>query len=134
MNNNPESFHKSEAVVSELLAIRNELKKINHKVNDFEEKYARNSEAAKSWRILLENRPLTIIFILLIVNVLVSLIQAIQSFKPIAYEYEIVSPDDLIFDSEMNEYGRKGWQAVSCRRASDIFDKFHYECIMIRKK
>lgn len=58
MNNNPESFHKSEAVVSELLAIRNELKKINHKVNDFEEKYARNSEAAKSWRSILENKNL----------------------------------------------------------------------------
>lgn len=49
MNNNPDSFHKSDAVVSELLAIRNELKKINQKVNDFE-KYARNLEAAKSWR------------------------------------------------------------------------------------
>lgn len=71
---------------------------------------------------------------MLIVNVLVNLFQAFQSFKPIAYEYEIVSPNDLIFDSEMNEYGRKGWLAVSCRRASDSFDNFRYEGIMIRKK
>ncbi|MDJ0572628.1 MAG: hypothetical protein QNJ53_26800 [Pleurocapsa sp. MO_192.B19] len=57
-----------------------------------------------------------------------------QCSKP-SYEYTIASPSDYSFEESMSEYGSKGWEAVSCRRAMDsVTDDYGYECIMSREK
>jgi ribosomal protein L40E len=58
-----------------------------------------------------------------------------SQFKKPSYEYDVVSPSDLSFSDSMNVYGKDGWKAVSCRRAtSSSTDSASYECVMIREK
>jgi hypothetical protein len=55
--------------------------------------------------------------------------------KTVAWEYQIESVPDLLFDTTMNELGNEGWELVFARRANDsITDDFSYECIFKRKK
>jgi hypothetical protein len=57
-----------------------------------------------------------------------------QIKKP-SYEYDIVSPSDLIFNESMNEYGKQGWKPVNCRRATSSGESSSasYECILVRE-
>lgn len=137
MNNEPELFKESNTIVAELSAIRTELKKVNQKVADFE-KTISNSKSAKTWRGILDNKPVILIAILLALNILASLLQSfmtVRVFNSAQYEYQVFTPSDTNFESSMNTQGDSGWQATNCRRAKDSdTDNFLYECIMIRKK
>jgi hypothetical protein len=51
------------------------------------------------------------------------------------WEYKIASPNDLIFDIEVNKLGEQGWELVSARRAtsgSGISSGASYEMIFKR--
>ncbi|MDR1491761.1 MAG: DUF4177 domain-containing protein [Planctomycetaceae bacterium] len=47
------------------------------------------------------------------------------------YEYKIVSPRDSVFEKEMDEYGKQGWELISARRATGDYN-VSYECILKR--
>ena len=54
--------------------------------------------------------------------------------KPVPqWEYNIVAPSDTMFVSEMDRYGKEGWELVSARRAVDDGEGA-YECILKRPK
>lgn len=134
--------------LNELVAIKQELKKLNQKVLEIEGAFATPKRKAKFnlpdflktyWQ------PLTLIGLLLITlgtlmfALLHQLPKSLASLErsltqPPQYEYKVVSPDDISFDESMTRYGSSGWQAVSCRRAQDSLDNIGYECIMIREK
>ena len=48
------------------------------------------------------------------------------------FEYKIIAPDDTTFETEMNNYGYNGWEAVSARRAGSGRN-FKYEIIMKKR-
>lgn len=51
------------------------------------------------------------------------------------WEYRIESPSDVIFDLEMKQLGREGWELVFARRAtSRNSDNASYEIIFKRPK
>lgn len=53
------------------------------------------------------------------------------------WEYKIVSVADSSFDYQVNDYGKRGWELVFARRASDgntSFATFSYEMIFKRPK
>ena len=54
-----------------------------------------------------------------------------KSISDIEWEYKIVSPDDMLFESDLNRYGKLGWELVTSRRASlDAYSTtYSYECI-----
>lgn len=55
--------------------------------------------------------------------------------ETVAWEYQIESVPDILFDTTMNKLGTEGWELVFARRASDpTTDDFSYECIFKRKK
>ena len=67
---------------------------------------------------------------ILIANTLVG-----NKTKAVAWEYQIESVPDLLFDETMGELGGEGWELVFARRAQNaITDDFSYECIFKRKK
>lgn len=133
--------------LSELVAIRGELKKLNQKILELDRDFVKAKHRAKlgSSDFFKENwSSLTIIALLAttLLTVLIVLTHqiptnflAIQDIltKPAEYEYQIVSPEDTSFEESMTQYGKSGWQVVSCRRAQDALDNVGYECIMIRK-
>jgi hypothetical protein len=49
------------------------------------------------------------------------------------FEYRIESPSDGSFDSDMNRFGRDGWEVVSARRATDALKIASYEVILKRR-
>jgi hypothetical protein len=50
-----------------------------------------------------------------------------------AWDYKIVSPGDLTFDTEMERLGHDGWEVVSARRAtSGQYSSASYEMILKR--
>lgn len=48
------------------------------------------------------------------------------------FEYRIIAPADETFETEMNNYGSSGWEAVSARRAGSG-RYFKYEIIMKKR-
>ena len=48
------------------------------------------------------------------------------------FEYRIIAPADKTFETEMNNYGSSGWEAVSARRAGSG-RHFKYEIIMKKR-
>ena len=48
------------------------------------------------------------------------------------FEYRTVAPADTTFETEMNNYGYNGWEAVSARRAGSG-RHFRYEIIMKKR-
>jgi hypothetical protein len=80
-----------------------------------------------------------VILIAGLIFIVVSLIPMIfgTSTQPIQYEYRVESPSDYSFQSDMNSYGKDGWQLVFARRASSgsgYSATFGYEVILMRKK
>ena len=114
----------------ELVGIRNELKKLNLKVEEFDNRFpkADKETVKKLWGQFVRSPSFPLFLI-------VTSLLAFGILKPTSYEYQIASPSDYSFEESMNEYGEQGWQAVSCRRAIDsITDEASYECILTRKK
>ncbi|EAW35162.1 hypothetical protein [Lyngbya sp. PCC 8106] len=113
----------------ELVGIRNELKKLNHKVGELDNRFpkADKETVKKLWGQFVKSPSFPLF-------VIVTAILAFGILKPTSYEYQIASPSDSTFEESMNEYGGEGWQTISCRRAIDsITERAGYECILIRK-
>lgn len=76
----------------------------------------------------------------MVTNVLLTLLVLLAGallVQRTSYDYMTVSPSDGTFDTEMSNYGAKGWKTESCRRASDGSDywpTYNYEYIMSRAK
>lgn len=129
------------------LLIVNELKKVNQKLND--NLINNNSKNLSLFFKILQYNLIflpIVITIGLIFNVfytlkMYELLTSLDSNiytelnKTKQYEYETISPSDSIFDQTMNEYGKSGWEAIQCRRATSSYSSYaSYECIMIREK
>ena len=98
----------------ELVGIRNELKKLNLKVGEFDNRFpkADKETVKKLWEQFVKSPSFPLFMI-------VTTLLAFGILKPTSYEYLIASPSDYSFEESMNGYGEQGWQAVSCRRAID---------------
>ncbi|MGI4788406.1 MAG: hypothetical protein ACRYFS_06095 [Janthinobacterium lividum] len=73
--------------------------------------------------------------LLIVLALLLSAIAFHVPASPPHYKYMIKSIPDGDFESQMNDLGQQGWDAVSARRASDGTDSstFSYEIIFKRE-
>jgi hypothetical protein len=77
------------------------------------------------------------IIVLLTIQVLLSVYSLAFGSKPAEqkWEYQIVALPDVLFDKQLNELGKDGWELVSARRASNgstYSPIFSYEMILKR--
>lgn len=84
------------------------------------------------------NQGWAIIFILVFGLFVFPLFHSVvdQVSPPQQWEYMLVSVPDPVFQDEVNDYGRRGWELVFARRASAFSgsDIFEYEMIFKRPK
>jgi len=87
-------------------------------------------ELLTTFKDIISTGALVGIFLILLINVLAG-----QKPRSVEWEYKIEAISDSIFTTEMDIYGKEGWELVTARRAvNSITDKASYECIFKRVK
>ncbi len=94
-------------------------------INDF-----KFGELFTTFKDIISTGALVGIFLILLISFLSG-----QKTRSVAWEYKIEAVSDSIFITEMDIYGKEGWELVTARRAvNSITDKASYECIFKRVK
>ena len=75
-------------------------------------------------------KNISIIFLMIVSSFF--MIGAISNTSITKWEYKIVAPYDSLFDIEMNQHGKEGWELVTSRRAGTEY-LMKYECILKRR-